>query len=78
MTRTLSEPPQTESKGRASVKGMVGRVLLSLVILSAVFAITYVLARPWISTWVPPGRKQAEPYPATNSCLIPPRRILWP
>jgi hypothetical protein len=57
MTRTLSEPPQTESKGRASVKGMVGRVLLSLVILSAVFAITYVLARPWISTW---GATRAE------------------
>ena len=57
MTRTLSEPPQTESKGRASVKGMVGRVLLSLVILSAVFAITYVLARPWISTW---GATKAE------------------
>lgn len=57
MTRTLSAPPQAESKGRAPVKGMVGRVLLSLVILSAVFAITYVLARPWISTW---GATRAE------------------
>jgi hypothetical protein len=57
MTRTLSAPPQTESKGRASVRGVVGRVLLGLLILSAVFAITYVLARPWISTW---GATKAE------------------
>jgi hypothetical protein len=57
MTRTLSVPPQTESKGRASVRGVVGRALLGLVILSTVFAITYGLARPWISTW---GATKAE------------------
>jgi hypothetical protein len=36
---------------------MVGRVVLGVVVLAAVFVITYVLARPWISTW---GATEAE------------------
>jgi hypothetical protein len=33
------------------MRGMVGRVFLGLVVLAAVFVITYVLASLWISTW---------------------------
>jgi hypothetical protein len=33
------------------MRGVVGRVFLGLVVLAAVVVITYVLARPRISTW---------------------------
>jgi len=33
------------------MRGVVSRVVLGLVVLVAVVVITYVLARPWISTW---------------------------
>lgn len=57
MTHTLSAPPQVGKKGGTSIRGVVGRVILGLVVLAAVFVITYVLARPWISTW---GATDAE------------------
>src|SRR5215211_3907004 len=39
------------------MRGVIGRVVLGVGVLAAVFAITYVLARPWISTW---GATEAE------------------
>jgi hypothetical protein len=51
MMRTLSAPLWAGTKGERSIRGVVGRVILGLVVLAAVVVITYVLARPWISTW---------------------------
>ena len=72
------------------MRGVVGRVVLGLVVLAAVFVITYVIARPWISTW---GATEAEstrtlpgdelvPHPTSTSTLVvtinaPPEEV-WP
>jgi hypothetical protein len=51
------------------MRGMVGWLFLGLVVLAAVFVITYVLASLWISTWVPLKRRRLEVYQATKWCL---------
>jgi len=41
------------------MRGMIGQVFLGLVVLAAVFVITYVLASLWISIWGPLKRRRS-------------------
>jgi hypothetical protein len=69
MMRILSAPPWAGKKGQTSIRGVVGRVILGLVVLAAVVVITYVLASPWISTWGAPEEEAARNLPGDE--LVP-------